>query len=68
MEDAWGIQSSINIFRRRCKAVLLKIFLKLIGRMEMTNGIIGQMEGVKTEGKVELDHEKMNLLKSKLML
>lgn len=46
----------------------LKIFLKLIGRMEMTNGIIGQMEGVKTEGKVELDHEKMNLLKSKLML
>ena len=36
--------------------------------MEMTNGIIGQMEGVKTEGKVELDHEKMNLLKSKLML
>lgn len=36
--------------------------------MEMTNGIIEQMEGVKTEGKVELDHEKMNLLKSKLML
>ena len=31
--------------------------------MEMTNGIIGQMEGVKTEGKVELDQEKRIFLK-----